>query len=244
MVSAAQGTTVTVGVSFTSGVSGPPIDATGLEITIGGGAGIGPTTAGIIHPATGQYTYSWAIPANQATGNYPVAWTSADQPEVDDVIAVVATVASVGMTWASIADVANMTSIAVTQAQLLAAQAIIDMHSETTVNARINIRPRDRWRLRQAVAYQAAWMSDTPDVFTRNEISSAGHAATSFAFVSPESVTLSPLAKNALSKLSWKRSRSVRIRVQRRGGLSLRQRWYDMEHDTGDYEGSAYWSPL
>lgn len=244
MVSAAQGTTVTVGVSFTNGVNGPPIDATGLQIMIGGGAGIGPTTAGIIHPATGQYVYSWAIPANQAPGNYPVAWTSTDQPEVDDVIAVTVTVGTPGLTWASVVDVANMTAITVTQAQLIAAQAVIDLHSETTVNARINIRPRDRWRLKQAVAYQAAWMSESPDLFTRKEITSAGHAATSFAYTDAESVTLSPLAKAALSKLAWKRTRSVRIRAQRRGGLSLRQRWYDMEHDTGDYQDSAYWSPL
>jgi hypothetical protein len=243
MVSAAQGTTVTVGASYTDGVGGPPIDVSGLEITIGGGAGIGPTSAGIVHPATGQYTYSWAIPADQTPGNYPVSWTS-DQPEVDDVIAVVATVASVGMTWATVADVANLTGKVVTVQTLMMAQGVIDLHSETTTNARINIRPRDKWRLMQAVAYQAAWLSSAPDAFTRNEISSAGHAATSFSFVDAESVTLAPLAKRALSKLSWKRSRSVRIRMQRRGGLSLRQRWYDMEHDTGDYESSAYWTPM
>lgn len=244
MVSAAQGTTVTVAATFTDGVSGPFVDAAGLQIAIGGGAGIGPTTDGIVHPATGHYNYSWAIPLDQATGNYPVAWTSTSLPEVDDVIAVSATVVSSTATWASVTDVANLTGITVSASKVLQAQAVIDLHSETTINAINNIRPKDKHRLKQAVVYQAAWMSGAPDLFTRAEITSAGHAATSFAYVDPESVTLAPLAKRALLKLTWKRTRSTRIRPARAGGYSLRQRWYDWEHDTGDYASSNNWTPM
>jgi hypothetical protein len=244
MVVAAQGTVATVSATFTDGVGGPFIDAPNLQIAIGGGLNIGPTTAGIVHPSTGHYNYSWSVPANQAVASYPVTWTS-DLGSLSDSISVISTVISPAGAWASPADVLNWTRIAVDDADVLAAQSVIDLYSETTINAYNNVRPRDRLRLKQAVVYQAAWMSSQPDLFTRAEIAGGGHAATSFSYTDPQSVSLAPLAKRALAQLSWKRTRTVRIRtVAGDGRYSLRQRWYDMEHDTGPYEGSDYWTPM
>ena len=241
MVAVAQGTSATVSAQFS--VTGTPTDPTTLTITISGGAGIGPTTAGIVHPATGRYFYTWSVPSGQAVGDYPVTWTS-DLGSLADVISVIATSIAIGSTWATVADVQSMTRITVDDATLLAAQAVIDLYSETPIESFNSIRPRDRLRLKQALVFQAAWMTSAPDLFTRDEVSSAGHAATSFAYTEPQSVTLAPLAKRALALLSWKRSRSVRIRAARPNAWSLRQQWFDMEHDTGPYADSSLWSPM
>ncbi|HWB37490.1 MAG TPA: hypothetical protein VHA75_15850 [Rugosimonospora sp.] len=45
---------------------------------------LGPTSTGIVHLATGLYSYTWAIPADTAAGDYAVIWDATD-PDSDPV---------------------------------------------------------------------------------------------------------------------------------------------------------------
>lgn len=61
---------------------GPLVDVANLQITITrlatGTAVVGPTSIGVGHPATGTYTYSWAVSPIQEPGSYLVLWTGND----------------------------------------------------------------------------------------------------------------------------------------------------------------------
>lgn len=78
----AQGQTVTLLASWLEYPGGPAVDVTGLTITItpvaGGAAVVGPTSTGISHPATGVYTYTWAVSASQPPGDYLISWSGMD----------------------------------------------------------------------------------------------------------------------------------------------------------------------
>lgn len=79
---AVQGTTTTLLALFTEYPGGPGADVTGLTITIrpaaGGPTVIGPTSTGVVHDATGVYTYGWAVDDDQAAGDYLAIWSGTD----------------------------------------------------------------------------------------------------------------------------------------------------------------------
>lgn len=59
---------------------GPAADVSGLTITIvpsgGGAAVVGPTSTGVVHEATGLYSYAWSVGAAQAAGTYIATWSA------------------------------------------------------------------------------------------------------------------------------------------------------------------------
>lgn len=79
MTSVVQGAAVTLEATFYSYPSGPAVDLTGTTIAISTADGVttvvAATSTGVTHPATGVYTYAWAVPAGQATGDYLVLWS-------------------------------------------------------------------------------------------------------------------------------------------------------------------------
>nr|WP_062336187.1 hypothetical protein [Herbidospora sakaeratensis] len=78
----AQGQTGTLLASWLEYPGGPAVDVTGITITItplpSGSPVVGPTSAGVSHPATGIYTYSWAVPADLEVGTYLAVWNAVD----------------------------------------------------------------------------------------------------------------------------------------------------------------------
>lgn len=109
--------------------------------------------------------------------------------------------------WATVAEVTEITSVTVTDQQLALANTVIELLVGRTADATA-IRERDlRW-LKRAVAFQAAWSVDQPDLLTRTEtnqqIQDGQHAT-----FRPDSHLLAPLARRALKKLSWKGTRSI-----------------------------------
>lgn len=115
-------------------------------------------------------------------------------------------------TWASVAEVATITGATVDAAGIERAQAAIETISGIVVDdaawARLPVNDR-RW-LRNAVAYQAAFMGPSPDYFERMRVASAGVDGQSASYVA-DSIELAPLARKALRKLSWRGSRVVRL---------------------------------
>lgn len=81
MTTAPQGSTTTLTAQFATFVGGAPVNldpgtATLEIIRLSDNVVIlGPTTAGIVNPVTGTYTYPWAVPALEPTVDHLAVWT-------------------------------------------------------------------------------------------------------------------------------------------------------------------------
>ncbi|MEC3974741.1 hypothetical protein [Amycolatopsis sp. H20-H5] len=115
-------------------------------------------------------------------------------------------------TWATVADVLALTQVTVTDADLMRAQAQIDMHTARIYADILLITDRDQYWLKLAVAYQAAWLVAQPDAFQRLEITEAGGAANRTMFTDT-ALVLAPDARWALKRVSWLKSRSLHVRA-------------------------------
>lgn len=114
--------------------------------------------------------------------------------------------------WATKADVATLTGATVSDAKVAQAQAAIETVTGIVVDEAawaLLSAPDARW-LRNAVAYQAAFMAASPDYFERQRITSGGQDGQSATFAA-EAHELAPMARKALRKLSWKGSRVVQL---------------------------------
>ncbi len=118
------------------------------------------------------------------------------------------------MTWADAGFTLAITGVTVSPEQLAQAQGVIDLTSGTTEDAAVDLalRPRDLRYLRMAVAYQAAWMSTQIDLFARTEVSSLNQDGLQMTPGHADALLLAPLARRALHRLSWRRTRSVSVR--------------------------------
>lgn len=121
-------------------------------------------------------------------------------------------------TWASIADVELYTRISVSQEDLNAAQAMVEMFSDAVYNQTVDasgnalIGSKNLRLLKMAVAYQAAWMIDRPDLFTHVDIGSMNQDGIFFVYKHENAGLLAPMARRAISRLSWRRNKNIQIR--------------------------------
>lgn len=120
------------------------------------------------------------------------------------------------MAWATEAETLTYTGISVSSANVEAAQAIIELFADVTEDSNDNLSSKNLRLLKMAVAYQAAWMSDHPDVFTHIDVRGMLQDGIQFTNLHANSGVLAPLAKRSLDRLSWKRNRSIRIRPSNR----------------------------
>lgn len=110
---------------------------------------------------------------------------------------------------ATVEDVQTNTGVSVASETIRRAQAIIDLVcgrelDNTEVMTGLSL--RDRNRLKLAVAYQAAWMDSHPEVFSTMNVESVNQDDLAVRFRDdPEAQLLSPLAKMALSRVSWRK---------------------------------------
>ena len=111
--------------------------------------------------------------------------------------------------FATIAQIAALTGVTVDAAtRSLAAQAVELATGQIEAVERENTTDRDLYWLRLACAYQAAWLNAQPDYLTRNnvqQVSQDGQSVTGGA----DWLTLAPLARKAVRKLSWRSPRMV-----------------------------------
>ncbi len=122
------------------------------------------------------------------------------------------------MTWATTSDVAAYTGLSVTAAQVDQAQGVVEIFADVTEDASDDglISQKNLRLLKQAVAYQAAWITAHPDAFTNIDLSSFNQDQVSANLRHDNALILAPLAKRCIDRLSWRRNRGLRIR--RRGG--------------------------
>lgn len=120
--------------------------------------------------------------------------------------------------WAQASDVMTATGATVTDAQIVQAQAVIELRvgrtfATTLANDGVTSKLRAsalHW-LSMAVAYQAAWMAAQPDLFTRSDIEGISQDGVVATFRGADGLTLAPLAKRALKRLKWRGPRSVQV---------------------------------
>jgi hypothetical protein len=117
------------------------------------------------------------------------------------------------MAWATAAETLSYAGITPTSAQLAQAQGVIELFADTTVAASDagNISGKNLRLLKQAVAYQAAWISQHPDAFSSMDTTSFSQDQVSATMAHANAGILAPLAKRCIDRLSWKRIRPLRI---------------------------------
>lgn len=138
------------------------------------------------------------------------------------------------MAWATTAETLSYTNIAVSQDTLDSAQAMIELFADVTEASSTagKISAKNLRLLKLAVAYQAAWMTSQPDLFTRSDVGLMTQDGISFTSPHANSNVLAPMAKRALDRLSWRRNRNQRIRPFQPNNLNL-----------STLEGASYSSP-
>ncbi len=115
-----------------------------------------------------------------------------------------------GAPWANVTDVAEITGVGVTDAQLRLAQNQVELRVGRTSDA-TGIGARDlRW-LKRAVAYQAVWAKDQPDLLTRSETDGAVIQDGVHINQTAQAQQMAPLAMVALRRLSWRGNRTVSV---------------------------------
>lgn len=219
---------------------GPATDVSGLTITINqvsnGSNVLGPTSAGVVHQATGLYTFQWAVGTSQTVGDYVAIWNgtyAGSAVQTNEIVTVQAYGVGTFLTWCDITLsldliqgqgnvnavnpvtwVKDVTGQTLTPQQIMNAQQVLNMYTNYTPEASgFNMQPFDLSWLRYGLAYQSAWMPSQPGLLSRANVDTISQDGLSTHFADERSVMLAPLALRSLKQLSWQKSRSLRVRT-------------------------------
>jgi hypothetical protein len=162
-------------VQWSQYVGGPAADVTSQTVTAtpaaGGAPVLGPTGTGIVHVATGFYSYLWDTSV-VADGNYLVAWNAlnslGDAVQASELVTVSAAVLG---SWADVSFVYNLTGETVTAVQLNLAQGLIEGVVRRIYRA-TDVTDPDYYWLRRAVAVQATFVKAHPELLEQANITS------------------------------------------------------------------------
>jgi len=147
------------------------------------------------------------------------------------------------MAWATTENIVNTTGMTVTDQQLAQAQALVEVFSDTTIDASDagNISAKNLRLLRLAVCYQAAWITQHPDAFTNVDLTNFNQDQVSGTLAHANALVLAPLAKRCIDRLSWKRVRPLRIGP--RGGYGHIPRTMNLTSAVAD-DDDPRWRPI
>lgn len=129
-------------------------------------------------------------------------------------------------TWCTVADVLQLTGVGVDQSQVLQANAVIELHVGRTYfeimsnpdGGQVKIGRRDLEWMRRAAAYQCAWMTAQPDMFLRLDMDAVASTGRPIQ-LKDRALVLAPLARKAIARCSWLRTRSLHIRSPHQDGM-------------------------
>ena len=115
--------------------------------------------------------------------------------------------------WAQPADVLTLTGITVTDAVVLQAQTSIEvLTGRTFVTPSTSLSVRDLYWLKTAVAYQAAWLPQQVDLYSKAELSNISQDGMNITYdpaTAGKALVCAPMARRAMRRLSWMGSRSL-----------------------------------
>lgn len=224
----ALGADAALSAQFRAVPGGPGVDPASATLTITRddvvvvGPVLWPDDPAMQRVAPGSFLYHWSIPSNAELGDYLATWVGSvggiDQTGTEVLTVVTAGLVATGggprTCWATAADVFGLTGVGVSDQTVLQANAAVEVVAGRTYSLGSNRTGRtDTEWMRRAVSYQAAWLLEQPDAFQRMDLlnlSAGGRGAT----LTPTGVVLAPMARWALRRVSWLRSRSVRIRTE------------------------------
>lgn len=119
------------------------------------------------------------------------------------------------------AEIKNLLGVEVEPHHLAMAHADVDRLAgvdldNTAVVGRI--RSRDLKHIKWAITYQAAWLSAQIEIHARMDVSEISGSSSDGGIVTRDELTqiLSPQARSALERLSWKRRRTTPVPMSRR----------------------------
>jgi len=147
------------------------------------------------------------------------------------------------MSWATVQDVATYTGATATDPQIAQAQAMVELFADTTEDASDAglISTKNLRLLRMAVSYQAAWMQVHPDLFTHHDAQSVQQDSVAYTPPHANASLLAPLAKRCIDRLSWRRTRSLRVGPMA-GGRRIPRRMNTTDAVLDDHD--PRWVPL
>lgn len=105
--------------------------------------------------------------------------------------------------WAGIPDVAAITAVTVDAATLAQAQAAVEIYVNRTPDADEAATTRDLYWLKQAVCWQAAWLTEQPMYHARSTFEFQIQDGTHLRLNGAHELQLAPLATRAIRNLSW-----------------------------------------
>lgn len=145
------------------------------------------------------------------------------------------------MTWCTVAEVLTVTGKTVTELDRNIAVYAVELNTGAIESVdRPDMTRRDAYWLRQAVAFQAAWLTTTPDYLERNDISAASQDGESVT-LNPDALVLAPLAKRAIKRLSWRGTRTIRpVPVDALGRIRIPSEYVPLEQ----HDDLQVWRPL
>lgn len=112
--------------------------------------------------------------------------------------------------FAEVADITAITGVTVDEGERTRAAIVIETLTGLIESVdRPDISDRDRYYLKLATAFQAAWMHDHPDLYSREDVTSASQDGESVTFRNVNAHVLAPLARNAIRRLSWRGIRAI-----------------------------------
>lgn len=141
--------------------------------------------------------------------------------------------------WADPDDVLLWTKETVTDDDCLRAQDVVELFAGTTFLATDNISPGNLRRLNRAVAYQAGWMSEHPDLYTHTDADSVSSDGATVTKAHENADLLAPFARRHISRLTWM---TAPLRVRRRYG---QDQYTDLgNRDSATRDDAFIWNPI
>ena len=111
--------------------------------------------------------------------------------------------------WATTADVKTKTGVTVTDTERTIAVGVLETVTGLIEEVeRVGISGRDRYWLKVATCYQAAFVFENPDLFSRADVTSASQDGESASYRNVDAHLLAPLARKAIRRLSWRGRRA------------------------------------
>lgn len=128
-------------------------------------------------------------------------------------------------TWATAGDVLALTGLTPSALQLTQANMIIEVFSRRVytdvmpAGGTPRIGARDLEWMKRAVAFQSVWMAGQPDFFTRLDVTTITEGRKSIG-LKEQTLMVAPMARMALSRVSWQKTRSVHVKSTWQDGMT------------------------
>jgi hypothetical protein len=145
--------------------------------------------------------------------------------------------------WASVADVKQITGVTVVEDDIGPAQILIELFANVTTHASDQglISSRNLRLLKWATAFQVAWMGAHPDVYTNVDVDNVSQDGVSATLGNENANLIAPLALRCLRRLSWW-NRPMRVRPPR--PVVEDMRYMRGDRDSVGYDDNAPdWEP-